>query len=276
MNTGIGFFEFILVVLLILIFFGSKELPSFLKKAAQLLATVRRYSNRIKSELNSITNPIETQMNSYVNVQSERKTELRKQYRIARKSLGYNERAEKSATVHSHFKSTDEYKSAAVVMIYHSTGSELSTVELIGEMLREGKRVVLPYCTTPSYELGIAEIKDLQTDCITGEFNIKEPAHSLRGRFLRSDLDLIICPGVAFDKFGGRLGNGKGCYDRYITELRGKIPIVAFAFDCQISSESLPFEYHDVPMDQIITESGFILPPVKKRTGNSTPAETAV
>ncbi|HEX2957455.1 MAG TPA: 5-formyltetrahydrofolate cyclo-ligase [Chitinispirillaceae bacterium] len=264
MNTGIGFSEFILVVLLILVFFGSKELPNFLKKAAQMLATVRRYSNRVKSELNSITNPIDLQSDSFVNVQSDKKNELRKKHRIARKSIDRVTRTEKTAAVHTHLKSTDEYKAASTVMIYHSTGSELSTIELINDMLSEGKRVILPYCTPPSYELGISEIKDLQNDCVPGEFNIPEPAPSLRKKFLRSDLDLIICPGVAFDRYGGRLGNGKGCYDRFITELRGKIPIYALAFDCQITSETLPFEYHDVPMDQIITESGFLLPPVKK------------
>jgi 5-formyltetrahydrofolate cyclo-ligase len=237
---------------------------------------VRRYSNRVKNELNAITNPIETQLNSYVNVQSEKKTELRKLHRIARKSLQHNERMEKTATIHSYLKSTDEYKDATVVMIYHSTGSEVSTVELIDEMLREGKRVVLPYCTAPSYDIGIAEIKDLKTDCVTGEFNITEPAHSLREKFLRSDLDLIITPGVAFDKFGGRLGNGKGCYDRFFMELRGKVPIFAVAFDCQVTSEALPFDYHDVPMDQLITESGFILPPKRKKTEAAAQTETAV
>jgi 5-formyltetrahydrofolate cyclo-ligase len=275
MNTGIGFSEFILIVLLILIFFGSKELPNFLKKAAQLLATVRRYSNRIKGELNSITNPIEAQMNTYVNVQLEKKNEVRKQYRTIRKSLELIARNEKTAAVHSLLKSTDEYKSATVVMIYHSTGSELSTIELIKDMFNEGKRVVLPYCIPPSYELGIAEIKDLEKDCITGEFNIREPAQALRGKFLKSDLDLIVCPGVAFDRYGGRLGNGKGCYDRFVNELRGKVPIFALAFDCQLTSETLPFEYHDIPMDQIITESGLVLPG-KKKTAYPVPAETAV
>jgi 5-formyltetrahydrofolate cyclo-ligase len=268
MNTGIGFSEFILVILLILVFFGSKELPNFLKKGAQLLATVRRYSNRVKSELNSIANPIDLQPNNYVNVQSDKKDELRKKYRIARKAIDQVARDEKTASVHAYLKSTEHYKAATVVMIYHSTGSELSTIELINEMLSDGKRVLLPYCTPPSYDLGIAEIKDLKNDCIPGEFNIPEPVHSLRKKFLRSDLDLIICPGVAFDRFGGRLGNGKGCYDRFVTELRGKIPLFALAFDCQIVPDSLPFEYHDVPMDQVVTESGFLLPP-KKYSGYS-------
>jgi Sec-independent protein translocase protein TatA len=44
MNTGIGFSEFILVVLLILIFFGSKELPTFLKKRC----TVTGYGEKIQ------------------------------------------------------------------------------------------------------------------------------------------------------------------------------------------------------------------------------------
>jgi 5-formyltetrahydrofolate cyclo-ligase len=265
MNTGIGFSEFVLVILLILVFFGSKELPNFLKKGAQLLATIRRYSNRVKSELNSITSSIDTQLqqDNYVNVQSDKKNELRKKYRIARKSIDQVARVEKTVAAHTYLKSTEQYKAATVVMIYHSTGSELSTVELINEMLVDGKRVLLPYCIPPSYELGIAEVKDLQTDCIPGEFNIPEPAHALRKKFLRSDLDLVICPGIAFDRYGGRLGNGKGYYDRFVTELRGKIPLFALAFDCQIVPDSLPFDYHDVPMDQVITESGFLLPPKK-------------
>lgn len=273
MNTGIGFSEFILVILLILVFFGSKELPNFLKKGAQLLATVRRYSNRVKSELNSIANPIDLQSNNYVNVQSDKKDELRKKYRIARKSIDQVARIEKTASVHEHLKSTEQYKSATAVMIYHSKGSELSTVELINGMLADGKRVLLPYCIPSSFEIGIAEIKDLQTDCIPGEFNIPEPAHSLRKKFLRSDLDLIVCPGVAFDRYGSRLGNGKGYFDRFVTELRGKIPLFALAFDCQIVPDSLPFEYHDVPMDQVVTESGFLLPPVKKHSGYPSIAE---
>ncbi len=273
MNTGIGFSEFVLVVLLILVFFGSKELPNFLRKGAQLLATVRRYSNRVKSELNSIANPIDLQVNTNGNVQASKKDELRKQYRLARKGLDQVARIEKTASVHACLKSTEQYKAATAVMIYHSAGSELSTIDLINEMLADGKRVVLPYCTSPTYELGIAEIKDLKNDCAPGEFNIPEPAPALRKKFLRSDLDLIICPGVAFDRYGSRLGNGKGCYDRFVADLRGKIPLFALAFDCQIVPDSLPFDYHDVPMDQVVTESGFLLPPSKKSSGYPSIAE---
>ena len=64
---------------------------------------------------------------------------------------------------------------------------------------------------------------------------------------------------MAFDIYGGRLGNGKGYYDSFLKEIKGRIPLFGIAFDCQIRSENLPFDYHDVSMDQVITESGLLL-----------------
>jgi 5-formyltetrahydrofolate cyclo-ligase len=275
MNTGIGFSELILVVVLILVFFGSKELPAFLKKAAQLLATVRRYSNRIKGELDTISQSLDIQPDTSATARIDQKQELRKKYRDIRKSLTPDTHREKSEKIIDLLKSSEEYRSAHVIMIYYGVGSEIPTAAFIRAMLDEGKRVILPYCIPPTFELGIAEIKDVDKDCVPGEFNIPEPVHSLRGKFIRSDVQLIICPGIAFDTYGGRLGNGKGCYDRFISECKGKIPIFALAFDCQITPESLPFEYHDIPMDQIVTESGLLLPYGSNRSP-ATPVTQAV
>ena len=47
-------------------------------------------------------------------------------------------------------------------------------------------------------------------------------------------LDLVIVPGLAFDKKGNRLGSGKGCYDRFLKDLPPKVPSIGLAFDFQI------------------------------------------
>ena len=66
--------------------------------------------------------------------------------------------------------------------------------------------------------------------------------------------DLVIVPGVAFDRQGGRLGYGKGYYDRFLDQsLAFRL---ALAFDFQLL-ETVPTEMHDVPMDGILTENGF-------------------
>ena len=66
--------------------------------------------------------------------------------------------------------------------------------------------------------------------------------------------DLVIVPGVAFDRQGGRLGYGKGYYDRFLDQSHAFR--LALAFDFQLL-ETVPTEIHDVPMDGILTENGF-------------------
>jgi 5-formyltetrahydrofolate cyclo-ligase len=117
----------------------------------------------------------------------------------------------------------------------------------------------LPYCKENPQELGIGEITDFEKDTALGVFGIPEPIERMRGNFFKSDLNLILCPAVAFDIYGARLGHGKGYYDMFLKEVRGRIPLFGLAFDCQIHRQNLPFDYHDVPMDQVITENGLLL-----------------
>lgn len=256
MNTGLGFSEMLLIVTLILVFFGSKELPVFIRKAAQFMAKIRRYSEKLKSELDSLSRPIDEPV---VNSVIEKKQKLRENYIAKRKEITPDERLRKSEEIFNHLKNTNEYKKASSVMIYVSTGSEVITHSMIYSMLGSGKRVVVPYCIQGTNDLGIAEITDIEKDLVKGSLGILEPRPELRERFFRSDLHLVLCPGVAFDNFGARLGRGKAYYDCFLRELKGKISIAGLAFDCQISKESLPFDYHDVIMDQIITESGLLI-----------------
>ena len=67
-------------------------------------------------------------------------------------------------------------------------------------------------------------------------------------------LDLIVVPGVAFDRRGGRLGQGKGFYDRLLTQVRPDTLLVAPAFECQIF-DSVPTLPHDRPVDRVVTET---------------------
>ncbi|MGE3778676.1 MAG: 5-formyltetrahydrofolate cyclo-ligase, partial [Pirellulaceae bacterium] len=66
-------------------------------------------------------------------------------------------------------------------------------------------------------------------------------------------LDLIMVPGVAFDRRGARTGHGKGYYDKLLEHARPDTPLVALAFECQLFDE-IPMASHDVFMDLVITE----------------------
>jgi 5-formyltetrahydrofolate cyclo-ligase len=129
------------------------------------------------------------------------------------------------------------------------------------EMLGAGKRVIVPYSHEDS-SMGVGEITSLEKDIIFRQgIGVYEPAPEKRNNFFKTDIQFVICPAVAFDIYGARLGRGKGSYDRFCKELKGVVPVYGIAFDCQIMGpdERLPFAYHDVVMDQVITESGALI-----------------
>jgi 5-formyltetrahydrofolate cyclo-ligase len=260
MDMGVGFSEILLIVVLVLVFFGSKELPKFLRDAARLIGKVRRYGDKVRQELNEITAGVEGTSPAPVDiVVRNQKKALREKHLAARRALSPAQRSEKSVTICKHLMNSEQYKNAGAIMIYVNMGSEVETRDAVQEMLRAGKRVIVPYCKSEPRNLGIGEIVDLDKDIIIGEGKSPEPRTELRDRFLRSDLQLIICPGVGFDRYGARLGRGFAYYDNFLRELRGKVPMVGLAFDCQVQEERLPFSYSDVPMDMLITESGITM-----------------
>jgi 5-formyltetrahydrofolate cyclo-ligase len=91
----------------------------------------------------------------------------------------------------------------------------------------------------------------------TGMYRILEPREELRvlpgKRVDVKSLDLIMVPGVAFDRRGGRTGHGKGYYDKLLEHARSDTPLVALAFECQMFPE-IPVQEHDVFMDCVVTE----------------------
>src|SRR5690606_12589692 len=90
-----------------------------------------------------------------------------------------------------------------------------------------------------------------------GMYKILEPRQDLRNlpekQVAVEELDLVMVPGVAFDPRGGRMGHGKGYYDKLLQNARPDCPLVALAFECQIFDE-VPSGGHDLFMDKVVTE----------------------
>ncbi len=112
----------------------------------------------------------------------------------------------------------------------------------------------MPYCAGEELELFRL---DSSEELALGAMGILEPAAALRTRGERlvgaDELDLVVVPGLAFDRQCGRLGYGKGYYDRLLRRVRADAALVAVAFQCQIFAE-VPVLPTDVRVDQIITE----------------------
>jgi 5-formyltetrahydrofolate cyclo-ligase len=144
--------------------------------------------------------------------------------------------------------------SAEALIVYHSMPDEPDTHELIKEFVRQGKKVFLPKVageTTITLHRYFTD-KDLAK----GAFGIYEPVTPIVPEtdipYIASQRGRVVCvvPGMAFDKYGRRLGRGKGYYDRLLKKLPYVYTIgVAFAY--QIIDE-IPYNKYDMMMDEVI------------------------
>jgi 5-formyltetrahydrofolate cyclo-ligase len=152
------------------------------------------------------------------------------------------------------FMALPEYAAARTVMFYVDVRSEVRTRHSLPEALASGKRIVVPYCVNDELELFL--LNDMEELAI-GMYKILEPRTELRdrpgNRLAPCDLDLVMVPGVAFDRSGARMGHGFGYYDKLLQHARPDAPLVALAFECQLFPE-IPTQAHDIFMDKILTE----------------------
>jgi|LSQX01.2.fsa_nt_gb 5-formyltetrahydrofolate cyclo-ligase len=100
-----------------------------------------------------------------------------------------------------------------------------------------------------------------RSELIPNHIGIGEPTPDRSPPIEPTALDLVLLPLVAFDRSGHRLGTGGGYYDRYFAFRRERSPsshpfLLGVAYDFQRQS-ALPFNPTDVPLDAVITESGF-------------------
>lgn len=143
----------------------------------------------------------------------------------------------------------DEWKKANTICLYISLPEEVDTRSLLSEK----KSFVVPRVW--GSELRLHKIRSLK-DVEPGSFGILEPKKSSLS-VDKSDVDLFVVPGIAFDRKGYRLGWGKGYYDRLLAGV--KATKIGLAYNFQIIPR-LPHKKYDIPMDIVITENETITP----------------
>ena len=186
-----------------------------------------------------------------------RKAKMRRQAYDARNAQ--ENKDELSKIIVEKFVKLPEYEAAQTVMWYLDVRSEVRTRDMIGGALNSGKKIVVPYCTEDEHganKLGLWHLEDMD-ELVVGKWNILEPPKDRWGEEGKEidpkALDLIMVPGVGFDRKGGRMGNGQGYYDRLLDATRDDAPLIALCFESQMFPEILVGP-HDVFMDKVITE----------------------
>jgi len=111
---------------------------------------------------------------------------------------------------------------------------------------------------TDAHRLTFHEIQEPAISLRTATFGILEPTPETPEIAIH-EIDAFICPGLAFDLGGGRLGRGRGYYDRMLSACRTDAIKIGACFACQIVDHTFT-EAHDIPMDVVICESGIPTP----------------
>ena len=184
---------------------------------------------------------------------SEKKKQIREQAHANRQAQ--ENKDEISRQIVARFMGLPEYAAAKTVMFYVDVRAEVRTRHDLENALASGKKIVVPYCVDGELELFHLENMD---ELELGMYRILEPRAELRTVAEKkvdvAELDLIMVPGVAFDRIGGRTGHGKGYYDKLLEHARPETPLVALAFECQMFPE-IPMQSHDIFMDKVVTEA---------------------
>jgi 5-formyltetrahydrofolate cyclo-ligase len=184
----------------------------------------------------------------------DRKKALREQAHAARNAQANKD--ELSRVICDTFLALPEYAAARTVKFYIDVRAEVRTRQSLPAALASSKKVVVPWCNAAG-ELELFHLTDMN-ELAVGMYKILEPKPELRTlpekQVRPEELDLVMVPGVAFDRSGGRMGHGKGYYDKLLQHARPDAPLVALAFECQLFPE-IPVAPHDVFMDKIVTEA---------------------
>ena len=221
------------------------------------------------------------QLTTMIHAAREQKKILRKKIRHLLRTMSNEEIQTQSQKVWNRLYNLSEYQNAKSIGLFLSMPSnEINTDSVVRQVMRDGKQLFIPRVGLDFEKcdmdmIRVPDINVVQNDSMTSIFhdnwprnkwNIPEPPNNENEHVAGpGDIDLLIVPGVAFDKNGGRLGQGKGYYDRFIARVRVENndnkegnyytpKLVAVGMEPQFLNEELvPVLEHDFQMDIVLT-----------------------
>lgn len=176
------------------------------------------------------------------------KDRLRHEMKNLRRSLSCEHIKDMSQRICQNLFELDIFKNAKTVCVYMSAFNEVDTASVIEKCLSENKTVIVP--VVDGDDIYTAEYSPATSK---GAFGIREP--QIKKPTDINCADLVIVPGLAFSKSGGRVGFGKGYYDKLLKNTKAEK--AGFLYDFQLV-ETVKTESHDILMNYLITESRVI------------------
>ena len=183
------------------------------------------------------------------------KETVRKKMKIKIKIQKVSERRQRSRVVHKKLFINESFLKSKCVMLYCSKGTgEVETGPIIKQALKMGKKVVLPVTLVGDRDIKPVYLRDIKKFG-KGPYGIYEPRGPLnRTPAELKNIDLVIVPGIAFDRKNNRVGRGKGYYDNFLRRLpkKGKSKI-GLGFRFQLL-DKVPSTKRDIPLTSVLTD----------------------
>jgi 5-formyltetrahydrofolate cyclo-ligase len=183
----------------------------------------------------------------------ELKARLRATLLAARRALTADQRRAAAAAATAGVLASAAWRAARVVALYQAYGAELDTAALRAAAHAAGKTIALPRVDAAGVSLRIVAA---DTPLVLSAQGVREPADD-RPTLPPDQPELIVVPGLGFDRRGGRLGHGGGHYDRLLARLPAVCLRVGLAYDQQVL-DAVPTEPHDLPLHALVTPAGWV------------------
>lgn len=184
------------------------------------------------------------------------KNTLRHELKQRLVQMNTEDRIAKSKKICGHIIDSEVFRKASVVMTFLSLPHEVDTTPLILHAWQQGKTVAVPKISWQQRHMIPVEISSLETGLKVGEMGLRTPTNGKPVPF--DEIDLVITPGLGFDKNGNRLGRGGAYYDNFFKHAKIRAARWAVAYSMQLCDD-VPHDDSDVPIDAVVTENEIII-----------------
>ncbi|HON93182.1 MAG TPA: 5-formyltetrahydrofolate cyclo-ligase [Sedimentisphaerales bacterium] len=179
------------------------------------------------------------------------KVELRNRLRACLLAMSPEQRKEKSRRACRNLIAMEPFQNASLIMMFLSLPHEVDTSEAILQAWQLGKTVAVPKISWQQRHMIAVQIQSLETGFSTGAWGLRNPTTGVPIPF--GQIDLVVTPGLGYDRKGNRLGRGGSYYDRFFANKDLKATRCGLAFAEQVM-ESIPTTESDEPVEWLVTD----------------------
>jgi 5-formyltetrahydrofolate cyclo-ligase len=179
------------------------------------------------------------------------KAELRRLMRDRVRSLSPEEKGWRSHQACLRLVSCQPFQRASVILLFLSMPDEIDTTEAIQAARHRGARVAVPKVDWDLHSMTAVEIPAEGAALTVSRSGLRNPVEGTA--IDPAGIDLVVAPGLGFDRRGHRLGRGAGFYDRFLVGPAANATRCGFCFREQVV-ESIPVTEADVPVHWLVTD----------------------